>query len=85
MGPGEQLKALIPSDFMIQLDEEEFDNLRFQFGASSRWSGRRYLPLTKSTKYSILNHQDNLLFAPRRISLWASGGVIYFIKGGNAS
>lgn len=40
--------------------------------------------LTKSTKYSILNHQDNLLFAPRRISPWASGGVIYFIKGENA-
>jgi phage regulator Rha-like protein len=33
-----------PSDFMIQLDKEEFENLRFQFGTSSRWGGRRYLP-----------------------------------------
>lgn len=34
--------------------------------------------LTKSTEYSILNQQSNLLFAPRRISPWASGGVIFF-------
>ena len=33
-----------PSDFMIQLNRKEFENLRFQFGASSRWGGRRYLP-----------------------------------------
>lgn len=33
-----------PSDFMIQLSKEEFKNLRFQFGTSSRWGGRRYLP-----------------------------------------
>jgi hypothetical protein len=33
-----------PSDFMFQLEKEEFENLRFQFGTSSRWGGRRYLP-----------------------------------------
>ena len=33
-----------PADFMIQLNREEFENLRFQFGTSSRWGGRRYLP-----------------------------------------
>lgn len=33
-----------PSDFMIQLNKEEFENLRFHFGTSSRWGGRRYLP-----------------------------------------
>src|SRR4030066_701108 len=33
-----------PSDFMVQLNKEEFENLRFQFGTSSRWGGRRYLP-----------------------------------------
>lgn len=71
------MKALMPSEI--------FENLRFQFGASSRWGGHHYLPLTKSTNYSILNHQDKLLFAPRRISPWASGGVIYFIKGKNVS
>lgn len=33
-----------PADFMFQLNEAEFENLRFQFGTSSRWGGRRYLP-----------------------------------------
>jgi len=33
-----------PSDFMLQLTREEFDNLRFQFGTSSGWGGRRYWP-----------------------------------------
>ena len=33
-----------PSDFMFQLDQAEFENLRFQFGTSSRWGGRRYSP-----------------------------------------
>lgn len=31
-----------PADFMIQLNREEFENLRFQFGTSSRWGGRCY-------------------------------------------
>ena len=31
-------------DFMIQLDKEEYENLRCQLGTSSRCSGRRYLP-----------------------------------------
>jgi len=34
-----------PPDFMFQLKKEEFDNLRFHFGTSSQWGGRRYLPL----------------------------------------
>jgi len=33
-----------PSDFMLQLDKEEFEKLRFQIGTSSRWGGRRDLP-----------------------------------------
>ncbi len=32
-----------PSDFMFQLNKEEYENLRFQFGTSS-WGGRRYPP-----------------------------------------
>jgi len=32
-----------PLDFMFQLNEVEFDNLRSQF-VTSRWGGRRYLP-----------------------------------------
>lgn len=33
-----------PPDFMFQLDRAEFENMRFQFGTSSHWGGRRYLP-----------------------------------------
>jgi phage regulator Rha-like protein len=33
-----------PQDFMFQLNEEEFENLRFHFGTSSQWGGRRYAP-----------------------------------------
>jgi len=33
-----------PSDFMFQLTDEEFDNLRFHFGTSRSWGGRRYRP-----------------------------------------
>ncbi len=33
-----------PQDFMFQLSKEEFDILKRQFGASSRWGGRRYPP-----------------------------------------
>lgn len=32
-----------PTDFMFQLTQEEFDNLKFQFGTSS-WGGTRRLP-----------------------------------------
>jgi len=35
-----------PTDFMFQLSKEEFDNLRFHFGTSSYWGGRRYRPYT---------------------------------------
>jgi len=34
-----------PASFCFQLTEEEFENLRFQFGTSSlKYGGRRYLP-----------------------------------------
>jgi hypothetical protein len=33
-----------PEDFMFQLSGDEFKNLRFQFGTSSSWGGRRYPP-----------------------------------------
>jgi len=35
--------ARFPGDFMFELTEEEFENLRYQSGAS-RWGGRRYRP-----------------------------------------
>ena len=33
-----------PDDFMFQLKYQEVVNLKFHFGTSSRWGGRRYLP-----------------------------------------
>jgi hypothetical protein len=33
-----------PADFMFQLSEDEFENLRLHSGTSSSWGGRRYLP-----------------------------------------
>lgn len=33
-----------PSDFMFQLNKEEFETLRFHFGTSKQRGGRRYLP-----------------------------------------
>jgi len=33
-----------PADFMLQLSQEEWDNLRSQVGISSSWGGRRYPP-----------------------------------------
>jgi len=33
-----------PPDFMFQLSQDEFENLRSQFGTSSLWGGRRYAP-----------------------------------------
>jgi phage regulator Rha-like protein len=33
-----------PNDFMFQLSKDEFENLRYHFGTSSQWGGRRYPP-----------------------------------------
>ena len=33
-----------PDDFMFQLSSEEFSDLKFQFGTSSSWGGRRTPP-----------------------------------------
>jgi hypothetical protein len=38
-----------PDDFMFQLSDEEFDDLRRHFGTSSQWGGRRYAPYTLFT------------------------------------
>jgi hypothetical protein len=37
-------RTRFPEDFMFQLNKEEFDNLKCQFGTSS-WGGARKLPL----------------------------------------
>jgi hypothetical protein len=33
-----------PEDFVFQLSQDEFENLRCQVGTSSQWGGRRYRP-----------------------------------------
>ena len=37
-------RGRFPGDFMFQLSAREAQNLRFQFGTSSLYGGRRYLP-----------------------------------------
>lgn len=37
-------KERFPNDFMFQLSHDEFESLRFHFGTSSSWGGRRYPP-----------------------------------------
>lgn len=37
-------KDRFPDDFMFQLNRAEAENLRYHFGTSSSWGGRRYLP-----------------------------------------
>ena len=37
-------KQRFPTDFMFQLSQREYDNLRCQIGTSSQWGGRRYAP-----------------------------------------
>ena len=39
-----------PADFMFQVSEAEFENLRYQNGTSSSWGGRRYRP------YALTEH-----------------------------
>ena len=33
-----------PDDFMFQLQDQEWENLRYQIGTSSSWGGRRFAP-----------------------------------------
>lgn len=44
-----------PDDFMFQLTKAEFDNLRYQFGTSSSWGGRRFPP------YAFTEHGVTML------------------------
>ena len=34
-----------PEDFMFELSDEEWQNLRYQIGTSRNWGGARYAPL----------------------------------------
>ncbi len=63
----EQIKrniARFPEDFMFQLSQKEFDNLKSQIATSS-WGGRRKLPYAfpKLCKASYNLEKKNYLFA----------------------
>jgi hypothetical protein len=45
---------------------------------NGRFKIKDVLLLTKATKYIMLKYKITRLFAPRRISPWASGGVIFW-------
>jgi hypothetical protein len=51
-----------PEDFMFQLNQVEYDDLRRHFGTSSQWGGRRYAPYAFTEQgvamlSSVLNSQ----------------------------
>ena len=54
-----------PGDFMFQLSQDEFENLRFHFGTSNSWGGRRYPP------YAFTEHGiamlSSVLRSPRAV------------------
>src|SRR5260370_999408 len=57
-----------PADFMFELSDAEFENLRFQFG-TSRWGGRRYRPYAFSEQgvamlSSVLRSERAVLGGP---------------------
>jgi len=56
-----------PEDFMFQLSNDEFENLRYQFGTSSHWGGRRYPP------YAFTEHGvamlSSVLNSPRAVQV----------------
>jgi uncharacterized protein YjcR len=56
-----------PADFMFQLSKEEFDNLRFHFGTSSDWGGRRYPPYAFTEQRVAM--LSSVLRSPRAIQV----------------
>jgi hypothetical protein len=56
-----------PDDFMLQLDDEEFSNLRSQFATSRSWGGRRYNPYAFSEQGVAM--LSSVLKSPRAIAV----------------
>jgi hypothetical protein len=59
-------RARFPSDFIFELNAEEFNNLKSQF-ASSSWGGRRKLPLAFSEHGAIMS--ATVLSTPRAVEV----------------
>jgi phage regulator Rha-like protein len=56
-----------PADFMFQLTNQEFANLRFQSGTSSQWGGRRTPPYAFSEQGVAM--LSSVLHSPRAIQV----------------
>jgi hypothetical protein len=56
-----------PRDFMFQLNRDEFDNLRCQFGTSSSWGGRRYAPFAFTEQGVAM--LSSVLKSPRAVAV----------------
>lgn len=56
-----------PEDFMFQLTEDEFKNLRYQSGTSSDWGGRRYAPYAFTEQGVAM--LSSVLHSPRAIAV----------------
>lgn len=68
-----------PKDFMFQLTEDEFGDLRSQFGTSS-WGGTRYMPMAFTEQgvamlSSVLNSERAERFSRRRTQTNPDGFV----------
>jgi len=56
-----------PPDFMFQLTTEEYENLKCQFGISSRWGGRRRPPYAFSEQGVAM--LSSVLRSPRAVAV----------------
>jgi len=59
-----------PEDFVFQLPQGEFENLRCQVGTSSQWGGRRYRP------YAFTEHGIAMLSSVLRSKKAARANVV---------
>ncbi len=56
-----------PTDFMFQLTNQEFKDLKFQFGTSSQWGGRRTPPYAFSEQGVAM--LSSVLHSPRAVQV----------------
>ena len=59
--------ARFPPDFMFQLTTAEFDHLRYQFGTSRSWGGRRHRPCAFTEQGVAM--LSSVLRSPRAIAV----------------
>jgi len=62
-----------PDDFMSQRNKEESENLRFHFGTSSQWGGRRYPPYAFTEQGVAMSPASSGVKGPYRSILRSCG------------